>query len=287
MNIPVIRAGVVDPPLASARFRGTADSTAHAVWSLVPLGQLHQEKTERTLRTGVQAAQFALTALSDNWTTLSTQSQTVSMTVRDTLSATRATVQVSLPATARYLRADALAEDPATGQQRAARGMLDIVPLETAGFSTSDVVVARTVRKPSETGVARWQAYDIDPLFGARAARGQPIALLWETYQPTPVNGAVRYRVQLSVERVEARGVRAVVVRALGGVRGAVMGGAGSDPRTVTFDRTLPAFDTNVETLTLDLGDVAAGAYQVRLVTTDLQSGRVVTRVAPMTVGRR
>jgi hypothetical protein len=101
----------------------------------------------------------------------------------------------------------------------------------------------------------------------------RPVDLLWEVYEPAARDGSVRYRVAISVQRVERSGLIGVVARLGGSVRDAVVRSSGRDRIGVEYERTAAVRSRRTELIRLDLGNARAGRYVMTLEVTDLNAG--------------
>ena len=178
-------------------------------------------------------------------------------------------------------RVEALQPDAMRGARGASR--IDMVPRR--GFGLSDLLVARTVTPRAGDAPTRWSDFDIVPNFG-RVHRGQTFALLWETYDLAPRDGNDSYEVGITIAPEQSGGgIGGFFARIVGGVAGAVgLAHASGDSITLQYPRRTPAAPTNVDFVTLDVGDSPAGRYVVRVTVTDKVSGRSATEEHAITV---
>lgn len=111
------------------------------------------------------------------------------------------------------------------------------------------------------------------------------MGLLWETYDLAADEGSARYRVAITLDKVDRTGPLGVVLRVLGGV-GEVAGrtAKGKGRVTLTFDRQVAARPAVTDYLTLDLGNAPPGRYRLILDVTDLVSKRTTTSRREVTV---
>lgn len=169
--------------------------------------------------------------------------------------------------------------------RRAARGTVRLLPVPTAGFGMSDILLGS---KPSlvagKTAAARWHDVEMVPSEGV-LERGATLGLVWELYELTANNGNGKYRVAISVERAERGGPLGFGVKALDGL-GRVFGRENTSPDkfTISFDRTAAATATLVEYLSLDMSAATAGRYKLRVDISDLGSGQRVSRDTEFTI---
>jgi GWxTD domain-containing protein len=160
--------------------------------------------------------------------------------------------------------------------RRAARASGLVTHDTSAGFGTSDLLVARRILPRDGALARRWGDFNIVPSAGVFSA-GQPVALLWETYGlATDSTGSSRYRVAVTLAKVQRTGALGLAARIVDGVGDAVGRSAeGRGSVTLRFDRSVAARPAQVDYLTLELGRAAPGRYVVRVEITDLVSGRV------------
>lgn len=268
-NVPLLRRGLDTMALQVARFRGSADSIDVAVYAGIRAGALRAGLPTDTslVKTGVFAVDGAGRTLSRVTGVLRTGET-------DTLAWNDQRWRLRTSARAAYLRVEALDPDA----ERVARGlqMLDGFPL--SGFGSSDVLLGTRVTAPAAIDRARWSEFTIEPLRGNGVRRGQPIDLLWEVYEPAPIDGTARYRVSIVVQRIERGGLVGVSARVVGTVRDAVMRNSGNDRIAVEYDRVVPASPVRTESLRLDLGSARSGRYLLTVTMRDLNSDRTVSR---------
>jgi hypothetical protein len=158
-----------------------------------------------------------------------------------------------------------------------ARSVRDITGFATSGFGVSDLIIGTGITAPPNAASARWSEYRIAPINGNALQAKRPVDLLWEVYAPTARDGNVRYRVAITVQRVEATGLVGIAAKALGGVRDAILRSGPSNRIAVEYERSAATADVRTESLRLDLGNARAGRYVMTLAITDLNSGGTVT----------
>lgn len=163
--------------------------------------------------------------------------------------------------------------------RRAARAMIRLMPEAASGFGMSDVLLGSKPSPRSEASAPRsWRDVAITPGVGEFAAGGT-LGLLWEVYDAGVRDGNARYRVTITVERVDRSGVSGFSLRVLEGLgRTVTRTQRGRDKFSITFDRTAAAAPTLVEYLSVDLGGSPAGAYTLRLEVEDLVSRNKTSR---------
>ena len=187
-----------------------------------------------------------------------------------------------VPAGTFLYRVEALQPDA----MRGARGASRIeIPVHT-GFEVSDLLVAQTVAPKPGVVPARWSDFDIAPNLG-RVRRGNPFALLWETYGLTPKDGTDRYAVAITFTRLQpsSGGLAGLAAKIIGGVASAVgLSKHGDNEVSLSFPRQAPARAVAVDYVTVDLGDAAPGTYALQLSITDEVTQQVSTRTGRITV---
>ena len=268
-NVPTTR--LLDTiPIRIARFRATADSIDAVVSALVPVDSLVRglpmvrvpvdidfRLYDQFVRVrGVESAQSgiapdsAVQPLARTWTR-------------------------RLGPGINVVRVEALQLD----SKRAARAMSRVDPERTTGFGMSDVLLGgkpalRNNGRPAE----RWTDVAIEPSAGTFAA-GSAIGLLWEMYEIAAINGQAKYRLAVTVDRVDRLGAAGFAARLVDGV-GRTLGRqqSGRSHLTIAFDRAVAGMPTLVEFVSLDLSEAAAGAYRLRVDVTDLTNQRKTSR---------
>jgi hypothetical protein len=165
---------------------------------------------------------------------------------------------------------------------REARAAATMAPRATAGFGTSDLLVAASVTRPP--GVARrWSDFSTVPNGGV-FRRGAPVALLWETYAlAAGADSISRYRVTLSVVPLGAAAAGpSLAARVFAGAMGR---GTRSIARSaLAYERQVPATPWSVDYLSLDLSGAPPGAYVVRVTVEDAISKQSTTTSARIRV---
>lgn len=153
------------------------------------------------------------------------------------------------------------------------------------GFGMSDVVLADSVS--SNGPVNRWSDLRLR-LTGSSTARGNQIALVWETYDAGAVGGLVRYDVEIRVEPEERRGVANINAEIAPGLRGVTNVRRRQTGRGVTFQysRETPYAQTLVESTQLEIGSLPQGSYQITVGVRDNVSGRSTSRTLSLRVRR-
>ena len=272
-NVPVMRRGVDSLPVQVARFRGPPDSMDVAVFAGIRAGALRAGLPGDTsvLKTGV----FAINAAGVVQAKLTDEVRTGQ---RDTLALTSRVWHTRVAPSAAYLRVEALETDAL----RVARAIRDVAGFAVSGFGSSDLLVGARITPPVTPSNPRWSEFTVVPIMGNAIRMGQPIDLLWEVYEPAIVDGAVKYRVSIAVQRVERSKLVAVAAKLAGDLRDAVVRSRGNDRASdrvaVEYDRAGPGGPVRVEYLRLDLGSARAGRYVLTLEMRDLNSGLTVSR---------
>jgi GWxTD domain-containing protein len=167
----------------------------------------------------------------------------------------------------------------------AARAMGTVVTRAASGFGVSDVLLAERVAPRGDAAPARWSDFVIQPSAG-RFRRRQTIDLLWETYDLAAADGGSRYRVAITLDKVERRGASQLAARVVGGVA-EVLGRSAVGNRgavTLRYDRATPARPAVVDYVTLDLTTAAPGQYRLAVEVTDLIANRTTTQRTVLTV---
>ncbi|HEX6535143.1 MAG TPA: GWxTD domain-containing protein [Gemmatimonadaceae bacterium] len=167
---------------------------------------------------------------------------------------------------------------------RGARGASRIEVTDERGFGMSDLLVSARAAPRAGTEAARWSDFEITPNLG-QVRRGQPFALLWETYGLSPKDGSDDYRVAITLTRERAGGIGGFAARVIGGVASVVgLSRQGTDKVSITYPRQVPARPVSVDYIALDLADAPAGTYKLAVSITDDVAHRTVTRESTVTV---
>ena len=259
-NVPITRS-LDTIPVQTIRFRAPGDSTDFVVFADVPVDSLF---AEMDVRRGALDVDFRIYANDASVLRRDSTRQTIE------LGATGDAVSLRgwrgrLPAHAQLWRVEALQPDG----RRAARAMGPVRRDTVAGFGTSDLLVAaRVLPREGSTG-ARWSDFNLAPSAG-RFRRGAPIALLWETYELGARDGASRYRVSVTLEKLRREGPIGVAARVVSGA-GEIVGmtARGRGKLSIAYDRTVAPLPVTVDYLTLELGEAPPGRYRLTLEVTD------------------
>jgi len=267
-NLPVSRYRIDSVQVITSRFQAPGDSTDALVVADMPLGRLAGR------RTAAVAVDVALIAYDLRGRTVhrdSTRQLVGPGPVGE--SGIREWRPRFGPGTTLY-RLEALEPD----SLRALRALGELVSLPWIGFGLSDLLLAAKVR-PRANGARRWSDFDIEPSAGT-FARGQTVALLWETYWLTSDAGSNRYSVALTLEpHDKSRGVRGLAAKIVDGFKDIVgLSAQGADRVHLSYTREVRAQLIQVDHLSLDLGSLPQGRYRLAIVITDIPSGRSATR---------
>lgn len=166
---------------------------------------------------------------------------------------------------------------------RGARALGQTSVAAESGFGVSDLMLAEHVA-PRNEDAARWSDFTIVPSAG-RLRRGQPLALLWESYGLTSADGNAHYRVGITLERERGSGIGRIAARIVSGIAGAAGRSASGDDRvTLSFDRQVRARDAIVDYFALDARGVPPGRYVVTIRITDLATNLTATRRTALAV---
>jgi GWxTD domain-containing protein len=163
--------------------------------------------------------------------------------------------------------------------RRAARAMSRLDPVPTTGFGMSEVLLGGKPALRVASGPARrWTDVAMEPNAGTFAA-GSSIGLLWEMYDFAERDGSTKYRIAITVDRVDRTGVAGFAARLVDGL-GRTLGRQQTTRSnlTISFERSAAAAPALVEFLSLDLADATAGAYRLRVEVTDSGTGQKTSR---------
>jgi hypothetical protein len=178
-------------------------------------------------------------------------------------------------------RVEALQPDALRGARAASR--LEIIPGQ--GFGVSDVLVARMIEPKAGASGARWSEFRVMPMTGV-LRRGEPLALLWETYGLESEDSTSRYRVSITIDQQDRPGALARLGAAIiGGVRAAVGRSSRGEGRvTLSYEREVPAGPVALDYVTIDASGLDRGAYTVTVEVEDLLAKRRLTRASDLTI---
>jgi hypothetical protein len=259
-----------------ARFRSGSDSTDVFVVASVPYGRLLEEVG------GSQSPVYVDFQLFDGYSQRVTRDST-----RDV-----ATLPVSSPNRVRAWRSRVRdgfhlyrVEALEASSQRGARAVGHMNITSDTGFGMSSVLLATRVLPREGTSGERWTDFNIIPSTG-RYRAGEPVALLWETYDLARAPGGSRYRVSITLTPVARGGALGLATRVLGAAASSVIGksASGSDKVTITYERQAPGTKVVLDHLALDLTTAAPGAYTLVVEVTDLATQATVRQSSRITL---
>jgi GWxTD domain-containing protein len=263
-------------PLQTVRFRGAGDSSDVLVIAAIPADSLVSglDLTRVALEVGLNIFTWRAERIGRD-------------SIREVVDVGRAEPMSTrawrkrLPPGIYLYRVEALQPDALRGARATSR--LEIVPGQ--GFGMSDVLVARMLEPKAGSSGARWSEFRVLPMTGV-LRRGEPLALLWETYSLAADSGASRYRVSITIEQRDRPGVLARLGAAIiGGVRAAVGRSSTGDGRvTLSYEREVPAGPVALDYLTVDAKALTPGAYTVTVDVEDLLAKRRIARSSDLTI---
>lgn len=287
MNVPVL--ATMDSVLVQpVRFRGARDSTDLIVYARLPIERMLRGSD---LATASVTTRF-LAAASDGSVAADTaSSETVRVDRPDATS--RRAFRARLGAQSLAVRVEAW--QPAL--ERAGRALTTVAPLPTAGFGTSDLLVADRLEPRDSARAARWTDLRVVPSM-LQLRVGQPFGIAWETYASGAAEGQARHEVTLElvldeIDRgrvadtlpdgtIRSEGGRVVnlLARAVGGLADVAGLTAEGDARvSLRYQRTRTAAPVLLDWVTLELGDAPRGRYTLEVTVRDLVTGaRTTTR---------
>lgn len=259
-----------------ARFRGRADSTDVFVVASIPFGKLV---------TDVGGAQSLIDVdfqLFDGYSQRVTRDSSRDASALPLASPERVRAWRSRVGRGFHLyRVEALE----AASQRGARAVGRMTIAADTGFAMSSVLLATRVLPKEGTAGARWTDFNIVPSTG-RYRSGEPVALLWETYDLQRAEGGARYRVSITLTPVRRGGAIGLATRVLGAATSSVVGkrASGTDKVTLTYERQAPGGAVVLDHLSLDLATAAPGDYTLAVEVTDLATQRTVSRTSRITI---
>ena len=275
-NVPITRS-LDSLRVQLARFRGAGDSTDAVLVARVPVARL---VSGLDLRQGTVDVAFLFYAPDAAIVRKDSSRLVVDVEAPDAREPLRSW-RMTVGRDAQLYRVEALQPDGG----RAARALGTVVPLGRTALSTSDLLVADRVLPRSESAGERWTDFNVVPNVG-RFASGAPVGLLWETYGLTAdKDGGARYRISITLDKVQRTGPVGIALRVMGGVKevtGRTAKGRGRV--TLSFDRQVAARPVVTDYLTLDLGSAPSGRYRMELEVTDLVSRQTTTTRREITV---
>lgn len=273
----VVAARMVDSiDVQVARFRGRGDSTDIFVVASVPYGKLVEEVGGRQ---GLIDVDFQLFDGFSQRIARDSSRDVLSLPVEspERVRAWRGRVRDGF----HLYRVEALE----AGSQRGARAVGQMTIAPDTGFAMSSVLLATRVLPREGSEGTRWTDFNIAPSTG-RYRRGQPVALLWETYGLGRGGGGSNYRVAITLAPVRRGGVAGLATRVLGAASSTLVGrtASGTDNVTLTYERQAPGRDVVLDHLSLDLSTAPTGTYTLDVQVTDLATQRVVRRTSTVTI---
>ncbi len=250
-----------DYPAQIARFRGSSDSIIEVdLYSEVPAAWLK----DATPRTDSLDAGFFLFAGVEHLQIFERK-----LRVQEKPSPQALTYSIALPPGRYPFSLEARAGD---GSAAVRRGDLELTGFSADSLSMSDLVLALTVepRMSNPTGRRDFairvnRRFEVEP--------NDPFALYWEIYGlAVDAESFATYRMVVSVEDAEGKGVLASVIAAV-----ASLIGSGDDDQELVFERTVQVQGDRVaDYLSLELADDEPGLYRVLIQVTDLANGESV-----------
>lgn len=259
-----------------ARFRGRADSTDVFVVARIPYGGLVSDVGGSRSLIDVDFQLF------DGYSQRVTRDSSRDVSALPLASPDRVRAWRSRVGRGFHLyRVEALE----AASQRGARAVGQMtIPADT-GFAMSSVLLATRVLPKEGTAGERWSDFNIVPSTG-RYRAGEPVALLWETYELRRAAGGSRYRVSITLTPVRRGGVSGLATRVLGAAASSVVGqrATGTDKVTLTYERQAPGGDVVLDHLSLDLSTAAPGDYTLVVEVTDLATQRKASRTSRLTI---
>jgi GWxTD domain-containing protein len=274
-NLPILKYRIDSVSTQVARFRGVGDSVDIAIFAGFRPGALRRtaQLETSTIKQGV----FLVDTLGN---VVQQATSTMSSSERDTLVVAPKSWFVRASPRVKAVKVEALEPDLLV----AARSSISVGGFPTREFGLSDLLV---VQKATSSGdmPRRWTDYDLTPLTASRIVRGEPITLVWETYEAPNENGTSKLQVAISVERETGSGLVALAGRIVGGLRNAVTGG-GNSSVAIGYVRQFAATPVAVDAPVIELGRLESGRYRVTLRVTDLTTKKTMTRTQRFGIDR-
>lgn len=158
------------------------------------------------------------------------------------------------------------------------RDTVTTLSVEDSSFMVSDVMLAGTIEPgPGTEDPTSRRELVMEPLFGYTIGAGETVGLYWEMYRFDAPEG--RLRTEVSIEVVDASG-NSVLARVL---RGVGLRGEREPETRVRYESTRPLLNGRAIEW-VELGDLPAGEYRIRLRLRDRDSGREVVRERKLVV---
>jgi GWxTD domain-containing protein len=167
---------------------------------------------------------------------------------------------------------------------RATRATLRAERDTDEGFGLSDILLAKPGTAPPPSDATTWRMLGVEPSNGVYRA-GEKIGLAWEVYALAANANTNRYRVAITIERVQSTGAAAMAMRVLDRVGGLLrQGESGSERLELSFDRSVAARGTQVDYVALDWIAETRGTYRLRVAITDQQTQETRSRETTFTM---
>jgi hypothetical protein len=277
-NLPILRHRIDSVSTQVARFRASGDSMDIAIFAGFRPGALRRESQSEN--SAIKQGVFVVDQLGN---VIQQSTSTMNSGERDTLVVDSRSWFMRTRAGVEAVRVEALEPD----LLQAARSRTELKGFATRGFGISDLLVvskATPTTAPDRAG-NRWTDYQIAPLTASRVTRGDPIALLWETYDAPTTNGVGKLQVTITVERETGTGLVAMAGRIVGGIRNAVTG-SNNNAVSMSYVREFAATPVLVDALDVQLGRLDSGRYRVTLRVADQSGNTTLTRVQRFGIDR-
>lgn len=262
-NLPIVRAIIDTMGLQVARFRDTGDVMSLAVFAGFRPGHLR-----RGIQLDTSSLRHGALLLDPGGNEVVRRDGVVKSVERDTSKYTVLAYTLRTLSRDQHLHVEVLEPDV----ERVTYVRQEIAALPMKDFGISDILLARSIEPPADTANARWRNYRVAPLVGNRVYPGEPIALLWESYQATNTQGTVKLSVSVAIEREQGRGFAAIGSRVIGGIRTAVTGN-NRNRVGISYVREVAATPLLVDYLAVDVGNLTPGRYRISLAVTDVGTG--------------
>ena len=274
-NVPVSK--LVDTmPVRTTAFRGTADSLDIVLAANIPAAKM----LKNSELGGIMPFNLSSRVIDGRVKTSGVQSTTARVQSDSAPERLKGSWTQRVGPGVNIIRVDAYQPDT----RRIAKGLVNVDPVRPKGFGMSDVLIGT---KPAEaaTVAERWRDVKMQPTFGTFHV-GESIGLVWENYELTPLNGDVKYRVNITVEPISGEGLGGVVARVRSAIGNALLGQSSTGKNTidVSFPRTAPAREVTVESMSLDMGTAKPGVYRLKVEVSDLNSQAKTVRITQFEV---
>ncbi len=164
--------------------------------------------------------------------------------------------------------------------RRGASANVDALVDSSSGFGISDLLFGTNPTVSGGKAPTRWTDISIAPTTGV-FPWANAIGVVWESYDLTPQDGNVRYKVHVSLSRTFKSTVVGFLARIAAYSKNAVQrDGSATGSVSVDYEQIRAASPTIADFLSINLNGSVTGAYKLTIEIEDLVSKRKVSRSA-------